>query len=225
MSDSRIRLAASLNSLKAPPIALMYKNFGADYVLLGIAHYDDPCIASELLRLRNVSLDDFMGQHGRRLPLILDATSRLSDAFIETAWTEARELNHDYVGTEHLLLAIIRSESHASAYLRATGMNHQMLRSATVALLGPGTYKEQPSKARTTADWTLTFQDDGTFEAKSTGEIVKGTYKLEGRNLSTTATERNGKPTQGMEAEPATANLSEDGKSISLGDHEYIKQE
>ena len=43
--------------------------------------------------------------------------------------------------------------------------------------------------------------------------------------MSLTVTESNGKPTQGREAEPTTATLSEDGKSFSAGEVEYIKQE
>jgi len=86
-----------------------------------------------------------------------------------------------------------------------------------------GVYKRHPYTPA--ADFTFTFQDDGTFEIKSTGEVVKGAYKLEGRNLSMTATEVDGKPAQGNYAEPHTATLSEDGKSFNTGQVEYRKQE
>ncbi len=80
-------------------------------------------------------------------------------------------------------------------------------------------------------EWTINFKDDGTHEGKWPIAVVRGTYKLEGRNLSITVTELNGKPTQGREAEPTVATLSEDGKSFSVDDvdgtgkYEYIKQE
>ena len=86
-----------------------------------------------------------------------------------------------------------------------------------------GTYKRQVSKPA--GEWTITFHHDGTCEGTAPGEVLKGTYELEGRNLTITATESNGKPTQGREAEPITATLSEDGKSFNTEDNEYIKQE
>ena len=86
-----------------------------------------------------------------------------------------------------------------------------------------GTYKGQSSMPA--GDATITFQDDGTFEGKNPAEVVKGTYKLEGRKLTITMTEVNGEPPQFI-MEPATATLSDDGRSISTeGAHQFTKQE
>jgi len=86
-----------------------------------------------------------------------------------------------------------------------------------------GTYEGQPSTRAAGA--AVTFQPDGTytFEGKSAGEVVNGTYKAEGTKLRITVAERNGKRAQGKEAEPATGTLSEDRKSFTLGDVKYRK--
>lgn len=86
-----------------------------------------------------------------------------------------------------------------------------------------GTYKREPPLPK--GDVTLIFQKNGTFVGNDAGEAAKGTYKLEGRELTVKTTERNGKPTQGEDAEPITATLSEDGRSISRGEVHFIKQE
>jgi ATP-dependent Clp protease ATP-binding subunit ClpC len=49
---------------------------------------------------------------------------------------EARELNHNYVGTEHLLLAVLRSDSSAAEYLQNAGIDIQRLRDRTIEVLG-----------------------------------------------------------------------------------------
>ena len=87
-----------------------------------------------------------------------------------------------------------------------------------------GTFKRKPSLPA--GDVTMTFQEDGTFVFNDTGRADKGTYKLEGRKLTVTMTEVNGKPPQGLDQKPMTATLSEDGKSFNPSyEIEFIKQE
>ncbi len=114
------------------------QEFGSDFILLGIAHYRDPCLAEEILRCCEVLLDGYIEEYGRRQPRILDATGKLSDEFIEAAWKEAGELNHNYIGTEHFLLAIMRFDSSASEYLRAAGGDHQKFQDTVIELIGMG---------------------------------------------------------------------------------------
>lgn len=72
----------------------------------------------------------------------------------------------------------------------------------------------------------MTFHDDGTYESKSPTEIITGTYKLEGRKLSVTVTEVNGKqPPQYPGWGSATGILSDDGRSISCEGGQWTKQE
>ena len=55
------------------------------------------------------------------------------------AQEEARELDHNYIGTEHLLLGLLApSESLASASLNALGYTHDGVRDSLVAIVGRG---------------------------------------------------------------------------------------
>jgi ATP-dependent Clp protease ATP-binding subunit ClpC len=61
---------------------------------------------------------------------------------LELAMSEARELNHSYVGTEHLLLGLLREEKGVAAQvLVASGLMLDNARAETLRLLGT----EQPA--------------------------------------------------------------------------------
>src|SRR5207247_9137953 len=56
---------------------------------------------------------------------------------LELAMGEARELNHSYVGTEHLLLGLLREEKGIAAQvLTDAGVNLEQARAETLRLLG-----------------------------------------------------------------------------------------
>ena len=71
---------------------------------------------------------------------------------------EARELNHSFVGTEHLLLGLLREDKGIAAQvLRDAGINLEKARAETLRLLG----KESPApptvgSARPEVELTLT---------------------------------------------------------------------
>lgn len=54
------------------------------------------------------------------------------------AQEEARMLNHDYVGTEHLLLALVSDEGHASNVLEALGLTSETARTTVTEIIGVG---------------------------------------------------------------------------------------
>src|SRR5439155_320685 len=73
----------------------------------------------------------------------LPYTSRAKKV-LELAMSEARELNHSYVGTEHLLLGLLREEKGIAAQvLTDAGVNLEQARAETLRLLG----SEMPSTA------------------------------------------------------------------------------
>jgi ATP-dependent Clp protease ATP-binding subunit ClpC len=102
-------------------------------------------------------------------------TSRAKKA-LELAMTEARELGHAYVGTEHLLLGLIREERGIAAQvLVAAGLTTQNLRQEVIRVLGidrpPGAQAtgEQADKNTTDLPATITLvveHPDGRIEAK-----------------------------------------------------------
>jgi ATP-dependent Clp protease ATP-binding subunit ClpC len=53
--------------------------------------------------------------------------------------TEARGLNHAYVGTEHLFLGVIREEKGVCAQaLRRAGITLEIARAEVIRILSPG---------------------------------------------------------------------------------------
>ncbi|HEV8149313.1 MAG TPA: Clp protease N-terminal domain-containing protein, partial [Gemmatimonadales bacterium] len=67
---------------------------------------------------------------------------------LELAMTEARELNHSYVGTEHLLLGLLREEKGIAAQvLTDAGVTLEQSRAETLRLLGSDMPQTQSSSA------------------------------------------------------------------------------
>jgi ATP-dependent Clp protease ATP-binding subunit ClpA len=57
---------------------------------------------------------------------------------VVSAQEEARELDHNYIGTEHLLLGLLTSDSLASASLNALGYTREDVQAKVVATVGRG---------------------------------------------------------------------------------------
>ena len=57
----------------------------------------------------------------------------------QQARRESYSLNHDYIGTEHLLLALMKTGSQATKALEAAGANYELLRSIVINNIGRGT--------------------------------------------------------------------------------------
>src|SRR5215467_10045627 len=55
------------------------------------------------------------------------------------AQEEARLLKHNYIGTEHLLLGLMREEEGLAAQtLQALGLSHEVVRQRVSEIVGPG---------------------------------------------------------------------------------------
>jgi len=93
------------------------------------------------------------------------------------AQEEARNLGHNYVGTEHLLLGLLREEEGvASQVLRSLGMTPEKVRSQVVALVGNGNYNFNEGfgyTPRTKRIMELSF-----YEARNLGHNYVGTEHL-----------------------------------------------
>src|SRR5690606_5419542 len=77
----------------------------------------------------------------------LPYTSRAKKV-LELAMGEARELNHSYVGTEHLLLGLLREEKGIAAQvLTDAGVHLEAARAETLRLLGTEMPQGQPGGA------------------------------------------------------------------------------
>jgi hypothetical protein len=117
---------------------------GTAHILLGLIREGEGVAAAVLTNL-NVDLEDIQqkieetvkkGKAAAAAGPDLPYTSRAKKV-LELAMTEARELNHSYVGTEHLLLGLLREEKGIAAQvLTDAGVNLEQSRAETLRLLG-----------------------------------------------------------------------------------------
>ena len=129
-----------------------HEYIGTEHILLGLLQ-EDSGVAANVLRnlgldLRNVRLEvEKIVRVGpyRRGRDKLPQTPRVKQA-IAYAIEEADLLDHDYVGTEHLLLGLARGEeSVASQVLLNLGLTLEQVRAETLPLLGREIPQEKTS--------------------------------------------------------------------------------
>ncbi len=148
-------------------VRLNHNYIGTEHLLLGLVREGEGVAA---ITLRNLGVDlDHVRERvefiiGRRTPeenlaSTLKATAKATAEaliggkpresggltprarkVIELASEEAQRLNHQYIGTEHLLLGMIREgEGIASGVLVSLGLNLERVRAETLAVLGDKT--------------------------------------------------------------------------------------
>src|SRR3989449_5448209 len=122
---------------------LHHEYVGTEHILLGLIREGEGVAATVLTNL-NVDLEEISrrieetvrkgtaaGSAGPDLPY----TSR-AKKILEFAMSEARELNHRYVGTEHLLLGVLREEKGIGAQvLSDAGVTLETARSEVLRVL------------------------------------------------------------------------------------------
>jgi ATP-dependent Clp protease ATP-binding subunit ClpC len=123
---------------------LHHEYVGTEHILLGLIREGEG-VAAAVLQNLNVDLDEIQqkieetvkkGKAAQATGPDLPYTSRAKKV-LELAMAEARELNHSYVGTEHLLLGLLREEKGIAAQvLTDTGVNLDAARAETLRLLG-----------------------------------------------------------------------------------------
>ncbi len=124
-------------------IRLQHDYVGTEHVLLGLIREGEGVAAAVLTNL-NADLDQIHEQieesvrPGKATIALgeLPYTTRAKKV-LEFAMTEARELDHSYVGTEHLLLGLLREEKGIAAQvLNAVGISLEEARAETLKVLG-----------------------------------------------------------------------------------------
>jgi ATP-dependent Clp protease ATP-binding subunit ClpC len=138
------RVRKVLQMAREEAARLHHEYVGTEHILLGLIREGEGVAAAVLTNL-NVDLDEIQQKieetvkkgkapapEGPDLPY----TSRAKKV-LELAMSEARELNHSYVGTEHLLLGLLREEKGIAAQVLAdAGVNLEQARAETLRLLG-----------------------------------------------------------------------------------------
>src|SRR5574341_300105 len=137
---------------------LNHSAVGTEHILLGIIREGEG-VASKVLESLNISPERVRSEieaaigRGERTPYEEVAFTPRAKKVLELALDEARWLGHNYIGTEHLLLGLIREgEGVAARVLEAMGADLERVRAQVVYLLGEeGTtaYTKQSSKTPT----------------------------------------------------------------------------
>ncbi|MBV8638503.1 MAG: ATP-dependent Clp protease ATP-binding subunit [Candidatus Eremiobacteraeota bacterium] len=115
---------------------------GTEHILLGIIS-EGESLAAKVLESLGVNLakvrqevEAIVGRGGQTVQQEMVFTPR-AKRVIELSFEEARQLNHNYIGTEHLLLGLIREgEGVAARVLTNLGVDPAKVRVQTTSLLG-----------------------------------------------------------------------------------------
>ncbi|MDZ7729160.1 MAG: ATP-dependent Clp protease ATP-binding subunit [Dehalococcoidia bacterium] len=114
---------------------------GTEHILLGLVREGDG-VAAKVLANLGVELNkvrsavEFIIGRGDRTVLGEIGLTPRAKKVIELAVDEARRLNHSYIGTEHLLLGLVREgEGIAAGVLESLGVNLERVRAETTRIL------------------------------------------------------------------------------------------
>lgn len=100
------------------------------WMALKAAGVDPQLLRRKVIELMGPGQSDVRGEIG--------FTPAAKRVMVELAIDEARHLKHNYVGTEHLLLALCHDDGHAGAALRSFGLTRDGLVEKVLHLLGTG---------------------------------------------------------------------------------------
>ena len=131
---------------------------GTEHLLLGLVREGEG-IAAKVLSNLGVELNkvrsavEFIIGRGDRMVIGDISLTPRAKKVIELSVEEARRLNHNHIGTEHLLLGLVREgEGIAAGVLECLGVNLEKVRSQVIQVVsqsGPGTGEGGKQQSRT----------------------------------------------------------------------------
>jgi ATP-dependent Clp protease ATP-binding subunit ClpC len=121
---------------------LKHNYIGTEHILLGLLRVEEG-LAARVLESLDVRTEEVRAQVARIVGQGDEVTSGQipftprAKKVLELALGEARSLGHNHIGTEHVLLGIVReNEGVASRILLDLGADAETIRNAVVAMLG-----------------------------------------------------------------------------------------
>ncbi len=170
---------------------------GTEQVLLGLIG-EGTGVAAKTLKSMGVNLKDartevekIIGRGSGFVAVEIPFTPR-AKRVLELSWDEARQLGHNYIGTEHLLLGLIREgEGVAARVLENLGVDLNKVRSNVVKMLG----ESKPSGSGSSSGSTTSST------ASSSGKTKTPSLDEFGRDLTLAAQELRLDPVVGREKE------------------------
>ena len=127
------------------------ENIGTEHLLLGLIE-EDGGVAGRVLRelgLESTRVREMVGRvsmDGHALSAKLELASDTQQV-LEYAVDEARRLGHHYIGTEHILLGLVRVEGSAMEVLRRLGVTADQIRRQTRRVLNETASSPAPAGA------------------------------------------------------------------------------
>lgn len=107
---------------------LRHDHIGSEHVLLGLLR-EESGVAAATLRSVGVSLDQVRGKVAEKIPPMAEAPeghlpfATGARTALESAMTESANLRHNYIGTEHVLLGVLKEDNMAREVLRELDMD------------------------------------------------------------------------------------------------------
>lgn len=168
---------------------------GTEQVLLGLIG-EGTGVAAKTLKSMGVTLKDaraevekIIGRGSGFVAVEIPFTPR-AKRVLELSWDEARQLGHNYIGTEHLLLGLIREgEGVAARVLENLGVDLNKIRSNVVKMLG----ESKPQSVSSGSSSSSSSSSSGKTKTPSLDEF--------GRDLTLAAQELRLDPVVGREKE------------------------
>ena len=114
---------------------------GPEHIFLGLLREEDSVAVKILINL-NINLNELkreVEKKSREDNLLLDLPTSQDryQRIVESSKEEAKRMKHNYVGTEHILLALLRDNNNiASSVLSTFGVNYNVIKSEILRLLG-----------------------------------------------------------------------------------------
>ena len=174
---------------------LNHNYIGTEHILLGLIHEGEG-VAAKALESLGISLEAVRAQveeiigHGGQAPSGHIPFTPRAKKVLELSLREALQLGHNYIGTEHILLGLIREgEGVAAQVLVKLGADLSRVRQQVIQLLS-GYAGQKEGQAATAGG--------GGGEAQPSGSLVLDQF---GRNLTQLAREKKLDPVIGREKE------------------------
>ncbi|MEZ5270298.1 MAG: ATP-dependent Clp protease ATP-binding subunit [Microthrixaceae bacterium] len=182
---------------------LNHNYIGTEHILLGLIHEGEG-VAAKALESLGISLEavrqqveEIIGQGGQSPSGHIPFTPRAKKV-LELSLREALQLGHNYIGTEHILLGLIREgEGVAAQVLVKLGADLSRVRQQVIQLLSgyPGS---QSGEGQTSGSGEKATAGGGSGSESASGSLVLDQF---GRNFTQLAREKKLDPVIGRERE------------------------
>src|SRR5207253_6310153 len=146
---------------------------GTEHLLLGLVREGDG-VAAKVLANLGVELNkvrsavEFIIGRGDRAVLGEIGLTPRAKKVIELAVDEARRLNHHYIGTEHLLLGLVREgEGIAAGVLESLGVSLEKVRAQVIEVLKSSSGYSPPAGITREAEQPAPVPDNGLEQIKT----------------------------------------------------------